>query len=104
MGSERASIGRGLPVRDGHIFSSHLPCNPFREMGLAQLMRCAIYARVSTTDQDCSLQLTELRHYVKARGWELAGEYVDTGWAGGQGSRPPPGRLKRHPRGRTRGC
>jgi DNA invertase Pin-like site-specific DNA recombinase len=73
-------------------------------MGLAQLMRCAIYARVSTTDQDCSLQLTELRHYVKARGWELAGEYVDTGWSGAKASRPQLDRLMGHARSRKVDC
>ena len=29
-------------------------------------MRTAIYARVSTTDQNCELQLRELREYVPA--------------------------------------
>ena len=45
-------------------------------------MRAAIYARVSTVDQHCTLQLKDLRAYVKARGWKLAGEYVATGWSG----------------------
>jgi DNA invertase Pin-like site-specific DNA recombinase len=30
-------------------------------------MRAAIYARVSTTDQTCDLQLRELRQYITAR-------------------------------------
>jgi putative DNA-invertase from lambdoid prophage Rac len=51
-------------------------------------MKVAIYARVSTTDQNCELQLTELREYVKRRGWEIAGEYVDTGWSGAKAQRP----------------
>jgi DNA invertase Pin-like site-specific DNA recombinase len=51
-------------------------------------MRVAIYARVSTTDQNCEMQLRELREYVKRRGWLNAGEYVDTGWSGGKASRP----------------
>jgi len=41
-------------------------------------MRAAIYARVSTHDQNCSLQLQELREYVQRRGWEIAGEFVDS--------------------------
>ena len=45
-------------------------------------MRAAIYARVSTTDQTCDLQLRELRQYIAARNWEISGEYVDTGWSG----------------------
>jgi DNA invertase Pin-like site-specific DNA recombinase len=41
--------------------------------------RTAIYARVSTSNngQDPQVQLRELREYVTARGWTLAGEYVD---------------------------
>ena len=56
-------------------------------------MRAAIYARVSTTDQNCEMQLGELREYVSRRGWELAGEYVDTGWSGTKVSRPELNRL-----------
>ena len=51
-------------------------------------MRAAIYARVSTTDQTCEMQLAELREYVSRRGWGLSGEYVDTGWSGAKASRP----------------
>jgi putative DNA-invertase from lambdoid prophage Rac len=51
-------------------------------------MKIAIYARVSTTDQNCERQLTELREYAGRRGWEIAGEYVDTGWSGAKTSRP----------------
>jgi len=56
-------------------------------------MRAAIYARVSTTDQNCEMQLAELREYVSRRGCELAGEYVDTGWSGTKASRPELNRL-----------
>jgi putative DNA-invertase from lambdoid prophage Rac len=51
-------------------------------------MRVAIYARVSTSDQNCELQLGELREYCARRGWEIAGEYVDTGWSGAKANRP----------------
>jgi DNA invertase Pin-like site-specific DNA recombinase len=50
--------------------------------------RTAIYCRVSTTDQNCEMQLRELREYVARRGWESAGEYVDTGFSGAKSSRP----------------
>jgi hypothetical protein len=46
------------------------------------LMNAAIYARVSTTDQSCEMQLLELREYAARRGWKVIGEYVDTGWTG----------------------
>jgi DNA invertase Pin-like site-specific DNA recombinase len=57
------------------------------------IVRAAIYARVSTTDQNCEMQLAELREYVLRRGWQLAGEYVDTGWSGTKASRPELNRL-----------
>jgi DNA invertase Pin-like site-specific DNA recombinase len=56
-------------------------------------MKAAIYARVSTIDQNCEMQLAELRDYVSRRGWESAGEYVDTGWCGAKASRPELNRL-----------
>src|SRR3954453_13655740 len=51
-------------------------------------MLCALYARVSTTDQTCEMQLRELREYISRRGWKNAGEYVDTGFSGAKASRP----------------
>jgi DNA invertase Pin-like site-specific DNA recombinase len=51
-------------------------------------MRVGIYARVSTRDQDCTLQLTELRSYCKARQFEIVREYVDQGVSGSLDSRP----------------
>ncbi len=53
-----------------------------------QTMRTAIYARVSTADQNCEMQLRELRDYVANRGWKLAGEYVDSGFSGTKAKRP----------------
>jgi len=37
------------------------------------LLRAAIYAPVSTTDQNCELQLADLGEYVRRREWEIAG-------------------------------
>ncbi len=51
-------------------------------------MLTAIYARVSTADQNCASQLKELRDYVARRGWVNAGEYVDSGFSGSKTSRP----------------
>jgi DNA invertase Pin-like site-specific DNA recombinase len=45
-------------------------------------MKVALYARVSTSDQNCELQLRELREYIVRRGREPAVEYVDTGYSG----------------------
>src|SRR5579863_3381742 len=52
------------------------------------LPRCALYARVSTNDQNCEMQLRELREYCTRRGWQVAGEYIDTGVSGSTASRP----------------
>ena len=51
------------------------------------VMRAAIYARVSTFDQEPENQLQELRRYVEARGW-TAVEYVDRGVSGAKDRRP----------------
>ncbi|HEY4359581.1 MAG TPA: recombinase family protein [Bryobacteraceae bacterium] len=56
-------------------------------------MIVAIYARVSTSDQSCGMQLRELREYVAKRGWEVFAEYVDTGFGGASSSRPRLDRL-----------
>jgi putative DNA-invertase from lambdoid prophage Rac len=58
-------------------------------------MRVAIYARVSTVDQNCDMQLRELREYAARRGWEIGQEYVDTGWSGSKASRPQLDKLMR---------
>jgi DNA invertase Pin-like site-specific DNA recombinase len=50
-------------------------------------MRAAIYARVSTFDQEPENQLLELRRYVDARGW-TGHEYVDRGVSGSKDRRP----------------
>jgi DNA invertase Pin-like site-specific DNA recombinase len=55
-------------------------------------MRAAVYARVSTTDQEPENQLAELRQYAAARGWSCV-EYVDRGQSGGKESRQALGRL-----------
>jgi DNA invertase Pin-like site-specific DNA recombinase len=46
---------------------------------MAKSRRCAIYARVSTDDQDESLQLTALQEFVSQRGWDLKATYIDHG-------------------------
>ena len=53
----------------------------------ATLTRAAIYARVSTFDQEPENQLQELRRYVEARGW-TAREYTDRGVSGAKDRRP----------------
>ena len=50
-------------------------------------MRAAVYARVSTQEQEPENQLQELRRYVQARDW-TAVEYVDRGVSGAKDRRP----------------
>ena len=50
-------------------------------------MRCAVYVRVSTSEQNCDNQLIELRRYVEARGW-TGTEFVDSGVSGTKDRRP----------------
>ncbi len=50
-------------------------------------MKAAIYARVSTFDQEPENQLQELRRYVEARAW-TGQEYVDRGVSGAKDRRP----------------
>ena len=50
-------------------------------------MHCALYARVSTFDQEPENQLQELRRYAEARGWTVA-EYIDRGISGSKDRRP----------------
>lgn len=40
-------------------------------------MRCAIYARVSTVDQDCQIQLAGLKEIMTRYGWPEYEEYVE---------------------------
>ena len=51
-------------------------------------MTAALYARVSTTDQNCENQLIELRRYCEARGWHVGKEFVDHGVSGSKDRRP----------------
>lgn len=57
------------------------------------MVRAAIYTRVSTEDQakegfSLDAQLEKLRAYCTARGWSVAGEYVDDGYSGRKARRP----------------
>lgn len=53
------------------------------------MKRAAIYARVSTHNgQNPEMQLEEVRRFCISRGWEIAGEFVDTGISGSKERRP----------------
>jgi DNA invertase Pin-like site-specific DNA recombinase len=56
-------------------------------------MKVAIYARVSTDDQNCALQLEALRAHCKRWEFEVVKEYVDAGYSGRLATRPALDRL-----------
>jgi DNA invertase Pin-like site-specific DNA recombinase len=61
-------------------------------------MRVALYARVSTSDQNCELQLSDLRRMSESREFEIVGEYVDNGISGAKDNRPELNRLMKDAR------
>ncbi len=50
--------------------------------------KVAIYARVSTKEQNPDSQLTDLRRYAQERGFEIYQEYIDRGGSGAKDRRP----------------
>ncbi len=60
-------------------------------------MRVAIYARVSTTDQNCEMQLSDLRRMAESRGFTIVSEHVEKA-SGKKDSRPELNRLMRDAR------
>jgi len=59
----------------------------------------ALYARLSTLDQNCDLQIADLRRYVGQR-FGSASEYIDRGVSGTQRRRPALDKLMRDARQR----
>ena len=57
--------------------------------------RVAIYARVSTTDQNLDGQVDQLRTWAQARGHEVVAEILDHGLSGADSKRPGLSRLLR---------
>jgi DNA invertase Pin-like site-specific DNA recombinase len=56
------------------------------------VVQVALYARVSTADQNCELQLRELQDYAVHQGWRLVEVYQDV-MSGAQTRRPGLARL-----------
>lgn len=56
-------------------------------MTTGKKLTAAIYARVSTDDQNADMQLAEVRQYAARQGWDVV-EYVDKGVSGMKRSRP----------------
>jgi DNA invertase Pin-like site-specific DNA recombinase len=58
-----------------------------------KLKKAALYARVSTTAQDPTVQFLELREFCHRRGFQIAAEFVDKGISGSREQRPALDRL-----------
>ncbi len=56
-------------------------------------MRIAIYARVSSPDQNIETQLLSLRDYCKRMNHNIVSEYIDNGYSGKDENRPSFERL-----------
>jgi DNA invertase Pin-like site-specific DNA recombinase len=55
-------------------------------------MRCAIYTRVTTTDQNCERQIREFQQYANRQGWAIVETYQDA-MSGAKVQRPDLNRL-----------
>jgi len=66
-------------------------------------MMCAIYTRVSTTDQNCELQIHELQQYANRQGWAIVETYQDV-ISGAKVNRPDLNRLMLDARARKFDC
>jgi len=62
------------------------------------ILRLAIYARVSTEEQregqTIDSQVSELDRFAREKGWPIVGIYKDEGWSGGVMERPELDRLR----------
>ncbi len=67
-------------------------------------MKAALYARVSTSNQDTARQLDDLRSYCNRRGFTVYKEYIDEGISGSKASRPALNELFKGARKRLFDC
>src|SRR3989442_7987551 len=77
------------------VVQAHLQNRGCREV----LLKVAIYARVSTADQNHELQIRELEDYAARHGWTIVERYQDT-ISGAKSTRPELNRLMADARAR----
>ena len=57
------------------------------------MKKVVLYARVSTKDQDCERQISELRIIASNHNYHIVDEYIDTGFSGSLKNRPELDRM-----------
>ena len=55
--------------------------------------KVVLYCRVSTKDQNCDRQISELRQIAKNHNYHILDEYIDTGFSGSMKNRPELDRM-----------
>ena len=57
------------------------------------MKKVVLYCRVSTKDQNCDRQISELRQIAKNHNYHILDEYIDTGFSGSLTNRPELDRM-----------
>ena len=57
------------------------------------MKKVVLYCRVSTKDQNCERQISELKEIAKTHNYHIIDEYIDTGFSGSLKSRPELDRM-----------
>jgi len=57
------------------------------------MKKVVLYCRVSTKDQNCERQISELKEIAKNHNYHIIDEYIDTGFSGSLKSRPELDRM-----------
>lgn len=57
------------------------------------MKKVVLYCRVSTKDQNCDRQITELKEIAKNHNYHIIDEYIDTGFSGSLKNRPELDRM-----------
>ena len=85
---DEKSLFQNTRLNFNGVVGTSSPVSSKRRISMAKQPHVAIYARVSTEDQQLDSQLRDLRQYVESRGWTNVREFTDHGISGRKDSRP----------------